>query len=223
MMNGIDGASAQPKAPARQRLGFDELAELVKMAARARAYPDDLSSIAAEMTLWCERHRLPGPAAMADHLEKLVRFDRETADPKPQKDGTVRFADPVLGGMFVHHHYDDFQWPALIEGPATGAILFPAFLALGAHQRGDRLSIAFLGTEDRPAEAARFLYGEGRSLLEGDADVARLSRRIAVEKLAGEGPLLDEPLAQSVPCGTDVLRRLRIDRGRLRGAQDRKQ
>ena len=192
------------------RRSFDEVATLVAKAAMARGYPEAPASVAGEMTLWCERHRLQGLLAMADHLERLTQFDPEAAKPKPQKDGPVQFRDPVIGGMFIHHHYDDFQWPALIEGPQSGTIIFAAFLALGAHQRGDRLSIAFLGTDDRPAEGARLLYGEGRSLFEGDPSLARLTRRMGVEKIEDGQPMppLDEPLQESVPCREDAWRRL---------------
>ncbi|MCP1199222.1 hypothetical protein [Notoacmeibacter sp. MSK16QG-6] len=208
MKNGLADDGRQSKGSLR-RTSFDEFSKAIEAAARARSYPPELASLAGEMTLWCQRHRLPGLPAMVDHLEPAPRFDQQAAQPKPQKDGSVHFSDPVLGGLFIHHHYSDFQWPALIDGPKTGAVLFAAFLAMGAHERGDHLSIAFLGTDDRPAEAARLLYGEGRSLLEGDADVARLSRRIAIEKIAPEShPPLDEPLAESVPCDIAMLDRL---------------
>lgn len=208
MKNGA-GAGANTRKPSRQRVTFDRLSGAVEAAALARAYPAELAKLMGEMTLWCERHRLPALAAMVDHLEPARRFDQATAQPKPQKDGSVLFNDPVLGGLFVHHHYDDFQWPALIDGPKTGAALFAAFLAMGAHERGEHLAIAFLGTDDRPAEAARLLYGEGRSLMEGDAEVARLSQRIAVEKMEPDSlPLLEEPLLESVPCDVALMERL---------------
>ncbi|RLQ89057.1 DUF3726 domain-containing protein [Notoacmeibacter ruber] len=207
--NGTGGHS--PHSPLR-RVGFDELTATVRQAALARGYPKEIASIAAEMTLWCERHRLPALAAMADHFERIGRFEASTAEPKPQKDGSIQFNDPLLGGMFIHHHYDDFQWPALIDGPKTGTVLFAAFLALGAHQRGDHLSIAFLGAEDRPAEAARLLYGEGRSLVEGDASVIRFSRRIAIEKVEPSNSLLlEEALSESIPCDPAVMERLSTD------------
>ncbi len=208
MKDGVDN-SAERARPTRRRVGFDDLSRAIEAAALARAYPAQLASLAGEMTLWCERHRLPALASMVDHLEPPRRFDQTSAQPKPQKDGSVHFSDPLLGGLFIHHHYDDFQWPALVDGPKTGAVLFAAFLAMGAHERGEHLSIAFLGTDDRPAEAARLLYGEGRSLMEGDADVVRHSQRIAVEKADVESLLLlEEPLAETVPCNVALMDRL---------------
>ncbi|MCB1426073.1 MAG: hypothetical protein R3D65_18125 [Zhengella sp.] len=192
-----------------RELDFDEVAKLAAASAEALAgYPRELAGMVGEMTLWLERHRLPGLALLAGWLEHAPAFDADAAGPVIDEQGMVSFPDPFIGGMFVVDRFDTWTLPGLMEGPQHGAVLMTPFLAMAAHKRSMPLEIVFFGDEATQGEAGRLTYREGKSVFEGKMNVLDGVRRIGISRPEFLARQPQAPLEAVVTVDQSVLGRL---------------
>lgn len=161
-------------------LHFDEISRLCRQAALASGYPAELAEAAGEMTLWLERHRIPGMAVLAALLEGAGAFDPARRVPETLESGELRFGEPLMAGDYLLANFDRLEFPARINGPDLGTLLIVPYLALAAHQRGQPIRISFLG-KDRRTVGAQFSYHEGKSACAGEPVAIGFSSQLGVE------------------------------------------
>lgn len=104
-------------------LHFDEISRLCRQAALASGYPAELAEAAGEMTLWLERHRIPGMAVLAALLEGAGAFDPARRVPETLESGELRFGEPLMAGEYLLANFDRLEFPARINGPDLGTLL----------------------------------------------------------------------------------------------------
>lgn len=162
-----------------REMSLDEIAKICHEAALEAGYPNQLAEFAGEMTVWLERHRMPGCGALAIAIEGLGRYDAAKAQPKTLESGEAEFPEPITGGLAVLQNFDKLTFPARISGPVYGILLMVPFFALAAHQKQAGLQVSFLDEDDNAV--ARLSYEDGHSALEGDGRAVLVCRKLGIE------------------------------------------
>lgn len=192
-----------------RELDFDEIVAICASAAEARGgYPADLANMVGEMTLWLERHGLPGVQALANWLDIAPSFDPEKAGPRQLESGGMEFPDPFIGGMFLVDMFDQITLPALVKAPESAALLMTPFLAMAAQQRDIPLTVAFLGSAANPNEAAQLTYRDGKSRFDGRIATALAASDIGIDKPAFMPREVEEPAVATIEVDASTVARL---------------